>query len=218
MRQLQSENLNELFAALAKAQINIKGAVKDSNNPFHKSRYADLTSVWDACRAALSENGLSVIQTPIVENGANFLLTTLGHSSGQWIQSICPILAVKPDAQSFGAATTYMRRFSLAAMVGVCPEDDDGEKERLAAEKEEKKKLAEPRPTLQQVNEMTALLKECSENYYDAVMKGIGQRGWNGIADMSIEAYNNLRTNALMKRAEHIGSLTSVEKQQQVDE
>jgi len=60
----QSEQINELATALAKAQGKITGALKDSANPFYKSRYADLASVWDACRAALSENGLAVVQFP----------------------------------------------------------------------------------------------------------------------------------------------------------
>lgn len=219
MEQMQSEQVNELFAALSKAQGEIKAAQKDSANPFFKSRYADLSSVMEACREALSKNGLAILQTPIITSGGTYqLMSTLGHSSGQWMKSICPLLMAKNDAQSFGAATTYMRRFALAAMVGVCPEDDDGEKEREKAEREEKKRAAEPRPTLLQVNEITSILKECSENYYEAVMKGISQRGWNGIADMSLDAYNNLRTNALMKRAEHLGNMSQVEKQQQVEE
>ena len=57
-----SESINELGAALSKAQGIIEGAKKDSNNPFFKSKYADLSSVWESCRLALSSNGLSIIQ------------------------------------------------------------------------------------------------------------------------------------------------------------
>lgn len=200
MEQMQSEQVNELFAALSKAQGEIKAAQKDSANPFFKSRYADLSSVMDACRDALSKNGLAVTQTPCIVNAGNVLITTLGHSSGQWMKSICPLLTAKNDAQSFGAAVTYMRRFALAAMVGVCPEDDDGEKERITAEKEEKKRASEPRPTLQQINELNAILKECPPGYVESITKGISQRGWSSFADMSLDAFNNLRTNALSKR------------------
>jgi len=122
----QSENLNELAMALSKAQGEMENAKKDCSNPFFKSKYADLTSVWAACREPLTKNGLSVIQTMEDKEGKLTLVTTLLHASGQWMKSHLPILTQKPDAQSLGAAITYMRRFSLAALVGICPEDDDG--------------------------------------------------------------------------------------------
>jgi hypothetical protein len=119
----QSESINELTAALVKAQLKIKGAHKDSENPYFKSKYADLNSTWDACRDALLNNGLSVIQTL---NGSN-LETTLAHISGQWIKGSCPLLNLKGDMQGLGSAISYARRYSLAAMVGVVAEDDDAE-------------------------------------------------------------------------------------------
>ena len=122
----QSAELNELAAALCKAQAVMEGAKKDSSNPFFKSKYADLASVWAACKAPLTSNGLSVVQT--VENGGEkaYLVTILLHTSGQWIKSLMPILMSKNDAQALGSAITYCRRYALAAIVGVCPTDDDG--------------------------------------------------------------------------------------------
>lgn len=128
-RRLDSSSfrLNELFAALAKAQGKIKGATKDVANPFFKSKYADLASVWDACRDALSENGLSVIQATEAGNADTVTVyTTLGHSSGQYITSGLTMKPVKADPQGIGSTITYARRYALAAMVGVAPEDDDG--------------------------------------------------------------------------------------------
>jgi predicted aconitase len=199
MEQMQSNELNELFGALAKAQAEIKGAVKDSANPFFKSRYSDLTSVMEACKEALSKNELAVIQSHIVIDGANFLLTTLGHSSGQFIKSICPLIMAKNDAQSFGAATTYMRRFALAAIVGVCPEDDDGEKERIAAEKQAK----EPKPTPEQVAELKEILKGCPMNFTSNVSVALSARKWKGIEDMDLVSFNVLLANAISKRDEY---------------
>lgn len=126
---MKSNDLNELFLALSKAQAEIKGAVKDSNNPFHKSHYADLSSVSEACRAPLNKNGLSVIQiTEVDDEGRTFLVTVLAHSSGQFISGRYPLKPQKEDPQSLGAAMTYARRYSLAAIVGVTSiEDDDGE-------------------------------------------------------------------------------------------
>jgi len=123
-----SEQINELAAALAKAQGKITGALKDSANPFFKSKYADLASCWDACRQALSENGLAVIQVPStsIEGTGTYLVTTLTHSSGQWIQGSL-IVAPKDDSpQAMGSALTYARRYALTAIVGIAQVDDDG--------------------------------------------------------------------------------------------
>src|SRR5881394_2722278 len=97
-----SEQLNELGAALAKAQAQVKGAKKDSANPFFKSSYADLSSVWDACRDALTGNGLSVIQLPGFADGIATLDTILLHSSGQWISGTAGAPLGKQDAQGVG--------------------------------------------------------------------------------------------------------------------
>ena len=122
-----SEFLNELGAALAKAQATVKGAKKDSANPFFKSAYADLASVWDACREALTANGLSVVQFPgEFANGVATLETVLLHSSGQWMSVTAGAPVGKQDAQGVGSVITYLRRYALAAVASVSPEDDDG--------------------------------------------------------------------------------------------
>jgi hypothetical protein len=122
-----SESIAKLTEALSKAQGVIEGAKKDADNPFFKTTYADLSSVWRACRGPLSENGLAVMQTVETCNDKYILVTTLSHSSGEWMRSFMPILLVKHDPQSLVSSITYCRRASLAAMVGVCPSDDDGE-------------------------------------------------------------------------------------------
>jgi hypothetical protein len=123
----QSQSIAALAAALAKAQADISGAVKDSANPFFKSKYADLESVWSACRKPLTGNGLSVIQTTQPFRQGLMLVTTLAHSSGEWIRGYMPILAKDNSAQSQGSAVTYARRYALAAIVGIYQVDDDGE-------------------------------------------------------------------------------------------
>lgn len=122
-----SESINEISAALAKAQGQIENAIKDSNNPFFKSKYADLTSVWAACRKQLSENGLSVIQSPEESSHGISVVTMLCHSSGQWIRSkySMPCDSSKLTPQVIGSAITYARRYALSAMVGIAPHDDD---------------------------------------------------------------------------------------------
>jgi hypothetical protein len=125
----QSEHINELASALSKAQGEMEAAIKDSSNPFFKSKYADLNSIWSACRLPLSKNGLAVIQTiDQNESGQLVLITLLCHCSGQWIRSRAPIITQKHDPQSIGSAITYFKRYSLSAIVGVSTdEDDDGE-------------------------------------------------------------------------------------------
>lgn len=118
--------MGPLFAALAKAQSEIQHAKKDKRNPFFKSNYADLASVMDACRAALTKNGLAVIQTTEDTEAGLYLVTTLGHSSGAAVAGRMPIRPVKNDPQGVGSALTYARRYALAAIVGVATEDDDG--------------------------------------------------------------------------------------------
>lgn len=123
---MKSEQINELATALVKAQSEIKSAHKDSNNPFFKSKYADLGSIWAACKEALNKNGLSVVQGPNIDGaGTVFLETMLLHTSGQYISSECPLINVKGEMQGLGSAISYARRYSLAAICGVVTDDDD---------------------------------------------------------------------------------------------
>lgn len=122
-----SEQINELAGALAKAQGQMGGAVKDSANPFFKSKYADLSSVWDACRKPLADNGLSVIQFPTSEHSLVSVETMLLHQSGQWVKDTLTVTAKDDSPQAIGSATTYARRYGLQSVVGVAPEDDDAE-------------------------------------------------------------------------------------------
>ncbi len=125
----KAEGLNELFAALAKAQSEMKTASLDSENPYFKSKYADLASIVNASRPALTKNGLSVIQQILPnDDGQNILHTILCHSSGQWIESRMRILPSKPDVQALISYVTYIRRAAYAALIGVVTgDDDDGE-------------------------------------------------------------------------------------------
>lgn len=115
-----------LAAALAKAQGEIQGASKDKTNPHFKSAYADLASVWDACRAALTKNGLAVLQPVSAEGPVVTVSTLLTHASGEWICGELTMTAQQHTPQGIGSCITYARRYALASMVGVAPEDDDG--------------------------------------------------------------------------------------------
>lgn len=119
--------MKDLAAALAKAQAAMKPALKDSTNPHFKSKYADLTSVWEACRDALTKNGLSVVQTTEFDGDNVWIETMLLHSSGEMIKGRYPLRPTQATPQGYGSAISYARRYALAAMVGVVADDDDGQ-------------------------------------------------------------------------------------------
>lgn len=123
-----SEQINEVATALAKAQAALRPATKDATNPAYRSKYADLTAVWEVCRVAFAPFGLSVVQDVTSGNGGVCVTTRIVHSSGQWIE--CGPLCVplgKQDAHGVGSATSYGKRYALCAAVGiVADEDDDG--------------------------------------------------------------------------------------------
>lgn len=121
-----NEKCESLASALCKAQGVMNGAKKDRNNPFFKSKYADLASVFDAIREPFASNGLSVTQTmDILENGRSVLITRLMHEGGEFIESKM-MLPEDPNPQKLGSAITYYRRYALMAISGVPAEDDDG--------------------------------------------------------------------------------------------
>lgn len=123
----QSDQLNELATALARAQGQMDSAKKDADNPFFKSKYADLASVVNAIRAPFSENGLAYVQLPVPCEGDEVAVdTVLMHASGQWISSRTQVPVTKQDAQGYGSALTYARRYGLQAIAGVAADDDDG--------------------------------------------------------------------------------------------
>ena len=122
----KSESIKELAAALNKAQAEMSGAKKGANNPFFKSKYADLNAVVDAVRIPFCENGLSYSQFPIMEDNKVGVETILMHESGEWMSSILTLPMTKQDPQAAGSAITYARRYALQAIAGIPAEDDDG--------------------------------------------------------------------------------------------
>ena len=128
---MQSETIGKLAEALAKAQGTIEPAQMDSENPAFKqngrnTRYASLTAMWESARKALAENGLAVTQTTDVsESGEMVMLTTLMHTSGEWIGGVYPIRPTQNTPQGMGSAITYARRYSLSALLGLTADDDD---------------------------------------------------------------------------------------------
>ena len=123
---LTSDAINEIAAALAKAQAAIQNPKKESENPHFKSRYADLATGLDAVRGALAASNIVVIQATSMDGDLMMLETRIAHSSGQWIGSIYPVCKFPARQQEVGSALTYARRYSLFALVGIAGDDDDG--------------------------------------------------------------------------------------------
>lgn len=120
-----SPEIKEIAEALALAQAEVDTASKDRINPHFGQRYATLASVWDACRAALTKHGISVLQSPTAEGARVTLTTMLMHKSGQWFRDVITLQARDASPQAVGSAITYARRYALSAMASVAPDDDD---------------------------------------------------------------------------------------------
>jgi len=118
----QSESITELSKALCKCQSDLKPVTKKAVNPFYGSKYADLSTVIEAVRRPLSDNGLSVVQFPV----SNGVTTILLHTSGEWMRGFCPMPSLKEGPQARGSSISYARRYSLMSVLGLPADDDDG--------------------------------------------------------------------------------------------
>lgn len=175
--ELHSTETAEIAKALAKVQSVLEGASKTSANPHFKSKFADLRSIWDALRDILPENGLSVTQvmTPIGEK--DYMVTMLMHSSGQWIKSILPLMIEKMTSQGVGSSISYARRYSLAAIVGVYQEDDDGNAATFISRK--------------QVAELVSLLKGHSE-IHSHLMSQLAKTNTSALDKIQVDDYEKV--------------------------
>lgn len=168
----KSESIMKLTEALSKAQGMMEGAIKDSQNPYFHAAYADLASCWDACRKPLSDNGLAIVQRPVIVEGKFRLITMLCHSSGEWISGEYPIEPMRQvkdkgwepsgDPQSMGSAVTYARRYSLSAMVGIASEDDDGN----AAVGKKDERVTTPKPSNIKKEEVISIPQKSTEELH----------------------------------------------------
>jgi hypothetical protein len=198
MRNTQSDEINELIAALSKAQGEMNGASKDSNNPFFKSKYADLASVWNACREPLSKYGLAIVQAINDIDGSSYLITTLAHSSGQYMRSMLPL---KFDAnksaervnplQQLGSCITYLRRYALAAIVGIAPDDDDDGNSATTYQPTTK---VNNQITKDQGLELMTLLSKCTQEFRDSIFESIKRKfNADSVFQLTQEIYYRLK-------------------------
>lgn len=116
-----------VYMALAAAQTQMGKAIKDTKNDHFRSKYADLSSVMDACMGALTANGIAVFQPTGTDDRGDYVETVLFHGASETSVSCkVPLILGKRDMQGYGSAVTYARRYGLMSMAGIAPEDDDG--------------------------------------------------------------------------------------------
>ena len=142
MNELNSEKQDQIVPALIEARKEITGVTKDSDNPFYKSKYADLTSIIQAVNKELLNNDLIITQPTQVVDGKLYLVTQLTHSSGQWVRGYLPVLNKKGDDQGQGSGITYARRYGLQALLNIPAFDDDAELTKAKNGKSEKTGIA----------------------------------------------------------------------------
>jgi len=173
----KSETIGKLTLALSKVQSQLRPAKENSKNPFFKSSYADLGSVWDSVRKLLAENELAVIQMPTDVGG---LTTTLSHSSGEYMSSTMYIPS-KEDAHGVGSAISYARRYALASIVGVVTGDDDGN---MAV------KGSSPKST---ANSKSTSKPKLNDSQYKGMMKAI-EDGKGSVVEQKMGGYTLTKT------------------------
>ncbi len=121
-----SENIQDIAKAMSLAQQQLKPAAKDSVNPHYKSKYSDISSVWDAIREPIASNGLTIWQDVTTQDKTVSVTTRIVHSSGQWVEfgPLCVPMS-KMDAHGVGSAISYGKRYALCAAIGVVSADED---------------------------------------------------------------------------------------------
>lgn len=174
MNGLSSDTITKITPALIKAQGEFAPAVKAKVNPHFKSKYVPLDVVIDAIAEPLRNNGIAILQQTDIQDARTVLVTRLIHESGEWIAGRYPVHPVKADPQGEGSALTYARRYALMALVGIAPEDDDGNAAVKAAEKtaaEDKGKADTLRDSLAKAGDRAALdqvAARIAESKFDA--------------------------------------------------
>jgi hypothetical protein len=204
----ESPSTAALWAALVKAQADLKNPPKDSVNPHFKSRYADLATVRDVIVPALAKHGLAVMQMPCEVDSDPALATRLVHSSGEWIQTVMRLRPQKPDPQGVGSALTYARRYALQAIANVAAdEDDDGQaasrqqgqrpREQPAPRQPSPPQAESPRKvTAEELSELHALVGESGLKWTTWLKwlkgKGFPVTSSMSMADITADAYERM--------------------------
>jgi len=191
-----SEQLNELFSALSKAQESIKNAQKEGYNPMFRSNYTTVTSVLDAVRPAYVL-GISIMQMPEMDK----LITRVGHSSGQWLEIETPLFVGEPKGmskmQAYGNAVTYARRYALVSLFGIGQEDNDGNDGNHNEPTQKKETLKKPlnqnpNKTTDRKQGFLDSMKKLSAIDNESFVNLLGAAGYERTEDVPEESYGKV--------------------------
>jgi len=179
--------MKDLFAALVKAQAQMGKAHKDATNPHFRSKYANLESCVDAVREVFAAHGLGFVQVQHEAQCGVCIETVILHESGeQFSGGKLFVPANKQDAQGFGSALTYARRYSLSATVGLATEDDDGNAATSSVTPSKTSQTAQAKITKEQAQTISELADEAGADK-------IAFCGWlnvKSIADLPASQYD----------------------------
>lgn len=207
----RSDSIANLATGLAAAQAAIRGAAKDKANPFFKSKYADLASIWEACRGPLTANGLSVVQLPTMTDAQVSVETMLLHKSGEFLSAVLTAPLKEHTPQAIGSVITYLRRYSLAAMAGVAPDEDDDAEGAMGRNGHKQEAQTAPIPEKQTAARVAPQTDADSEALCEEHRQAIGQAkdedsikkiGAAILAEHKAHRINDTQRNALKKLAD----------------
>lgn len=201
-----SDQFNELAKALSIAQSEMKPAIKDSINPAYKSRYSNISSVWEAIRGPITQNGLTILQDAVTGDKCVSVTTRIIHSSGQWIEfGPFTINLVKFDAHAMGSATSYARRYALCAAVGVVSDDDDDGNAAVAAAPKLPHSVPTQKINAMQIDELQALIgklsKERQEKFWDHVHNSYNVSALDGLKETEFYVIRHILETRIQQEA-----------------
>ena len=206
-----STDINDISKAMSLAQGEMKPASKSTVNPFFKSTYATMAQVMESIREPFAKNNLCVFQDVCCTEFGVEVLTRICHASGQWIEfgpMVVPL--TKKDAQGVGSATSYGKRYSLSAAVGVVSDQEDDDAEvamNRNGEKDKPKAKEKPKAetiTADQCASLVEVENGCSPEYMKKVYKHLKDLGFESLYQISQDLYpqvlNGMKKNAELER------------------
>lgn len=202
----QAHALDKILPAILAVQSAAPTVTKATDNPYFKSKYADLADIWLSIKDLMAANSLVV--THMIEQGAGNtqLVTRIYHVSGQYLESVCPIEPVKRDPQGYGSAITYMRRYALSALLGIVTEaDDDGNAASEGDKKPAKKPEPKPEPEFTQADYewfVERLAKCHDQEGLDSITK-LARENWKRMS----KSYQDLITKAINNKKIEVSQL-----------
>lgn len=188
------EASKNISAAFVKAQQAFAPALKTSSNPHFKSKYADLAACVEAVIDALNGNGIAVIQRPVLCESGVTVETVFVHESGESLSGgVLHVPAQKQDAQGYGSALTYCRRYGLMAACGIAPEDDDGNAAAASSQKTQAKQAPAKGLSDKEKADWNAAIEDAANDSIDVLREVVGKASKAAKEAGDTTAYNHFR-------------------------